>query len=54
MDDGRSRVRGNSDAIKTIEDGAGGTDIFLESFEDRWGATEDADTFRSTNSEKSR
>ena len=54
MDDGRSGVRGDNDTIKTIEDGAGSTDVFLKSFEYGWGVTEDVDTFRSANGEKSR
>ena len=54
VDGRRSGVRGDSDTIKTIKDGAGSTDIFLENFEYRWGATKDVDTFRSANREKSR
>ena len=54
MDDGGSGVRGDSDAIKTIKNGPSGTDVFLESLEDRWGVTEDVDTFRGADGEKSR
>ena len=54
VDDGRSGVRGDSDAIETIKDGAGSTDIFLKSLKYGWGVTEDVDTFRSANGEKSR
>ena len=54
MDDGRSGVRRNDDTIKTIQDGAGGTDVFLKSLEYGWGVTEDVDTFRGADSEKSR
>ena len=54
MDDRRSGVRRDSDAIKTIKDGAGSTDVLLESFKYGWGVTEDVDTFRGANSEKGR
>jgi len=54
VDDGRSGVRRDSDTIKTIKDGASSTDVFLESFKDGWGVTEDVDAFRGANGKKSR
>jgi hypothetical protein len=54
VDDGRSGVGRDADTIKTIEDGAGSTDVFLKSLKYGWGVTEDVDTFRSANGEKSR
>jgi len=54
VDDGRSGVRRDDDTVKTIEDGAGSTDVFLKSLKYGWGVTEDVDTFRSANGEKSR
>jgi hypothetical protein len=53
VDDGRSRVRRDNDTIKTIKDGAGSADIFLKSLKYGWGVTEDVDTLRSANGEKS-
>jgi hypothetical protein len=54
VDDGRSGVRRDSDTIKTIEDGAGSTDVFLKSLEYGWSVTKDVDTFRRANGKKSR